>query len=73
MSEEPLYRRCKLANILNLGMVNFVEDIEDIAGGSDKELQIETNLHKIIAIWDDMQFAFSNFKNRGPVIPQTRE
>eukprot|EP00961_Rhodomonas_salina_P253308 3423543-Rhodomonas_salina.1 len=54
-------------------MVGFVEDIEDIAGGSDKELQIENKLEQVIEMWDTQAFAFSNFKQRGPVILASKE
>jgi len=67
----PSIELCKLQNVLDLGMVGFAEDVEDIAGGSDKELQIENKLSIIIAQWDGPEgfaFGFSNFKKYGPVI-----
>ena len=69
----PSVENCRLQHVLDLGMVSVAEDIEDIAGGSAKELQIEVKLESIIAIWADMNFAFTNFKNRGAVILSAKE
>lgn len=69
----PSVENCKLQHVLDLGMVNFVEDVEDIAGGSAKELAIETKMNQIIDSWAEMSFSFSNFKNRGPVILAAKE
>eukprot|EP00960_Hanusia_phi_P069522 767109-Hanusia_phi.AAC.3 len=68
----PSAENCKLQHVLDLGMVSFSEDIEDIAGGSEKELQIENKLDAIISIWEAQSFAFSPFKNRGPVILESK-
>ena len=67
----PSVEFCKLQNVLDLGMVPVAEDVEDIAGGSDKELQIEKKMTTIIEQWDGpdgMAFGFSNFKKYGPVV-----
>ena len=54
-------------------MLQVVDDVEDIAGGSSKELQIEEKLSGIVELWDGMTFQFQNFKNRGPVILKPKE
>ena len=67
----PSPELCKLQDVLDLGMVDVAEDVEDIAGGSDKELQIEKKLNSIIAEWDGAEgyaFGFSPFKKYGPII-----
>jgi dynein heavy chain len=69
----PSAESCKLMHVLDLGMVGFAEDVEDIAGGSAKELGIETKLNQIIETWQELAFSFSNFKNRGPVILAAKE
>jgi len=71
----PSAELCKLQHVLDLGMVANSEDVEDIAGGSDKELQIENKLKAIIAQWDGPEgfaFGFSNFKKYGPVTLESK-
>jgi dynein heavy chain len=64
---------CKLQHILDLGMLQVAEDVEDITGGSSKELQIEAKLDGIEEVWTAMDFTFQNFKNRGPVILEPKQ
>jgi len=69
----PSADNCKLQHILDLGMLKNQEEIEDITGGSSKELQIEAKLATIEEIWVSMTFQFQNFKNRGPIILKPKE
>mmetsp|Transcript_13743 Transcript_13743/g.31844 ORF Transcript_13743/g.31844 Transcript_13743/m.31844 type:complete len:4493 (+) Transcript_13743:136-13614(+) len=59
---------CRLADLLGMGLLQHQEEIEEICNASQKELQIESKLVTIGDDWQDTQFAFANFKNRGPVI-----
>ena len=47
--------------------------MEDICGGSAKELAIEIKLKQLMEDWVDRKFVFSNFKTRGPVILAGKE
>ena len=69
----PSVDSCKMHHILEMGMLKYSEEIEDITGGSSKELQIEAKLASIEEIWITMSFEFQNFKNRGPVILKPKE
>ena len=60
----------KLADLMEADFVKYAEEVEDIAASSVKELQIEVNLAKIIEQWEDLNFEFANYKNRGPVLLQ---
>jgi dynein heavy chain len=70
----------KLAALLDIGnkpgetsLLAVAEEIEDICGGSSKELQIETKLKSLAETWEQLKFSFNNFKNRGPVILAPKE
>ena len=70
----------KLAALLDIGtrpgetsLLQVAEEVEDICGGSSKELQIETKLKSLAETWELLKFAFNNFKNRGPVILAPKE
>jgi dynein heavy chain len=70
----------KLANLLNIGkgkgeltLLHCAEEVEDIAGGSAKELAIEIKLKQLAVDWSVRAFAFANFKNRGQVILAGKE
>ena len=60
----------KYANIHTLA---HMQEVEEITGASSKELQIEIKLKQIMEEWEGQEFAFSNFKNRGPVILKGQE
>jgi hypothetical protein len=49
------------------------EEVEDICGGSGKELQIETKLKTLSAQWLENKFTFQHFKQKGAVILQAKE
>jgi len=70
----------KLAALLDIGnkpgetsLLKVSEEVEDICGGSIKELQIETKLKALVEQWSELKFSFNNFKNRGPVILSPKE
>ncbi len=63
----------KLEGLLNIGILDHRDEIEEICNGSVKELQIETKLAAIAEEWADLNFVFANFKNRGPVILKGQE
>ena len=69
----PSTAACKLQHILDMDMLKNAEEIEDITGGSSKELQIEEKLAAIEEIWLVNTLQFQNFKNRGPVILKPKE
>ena len=60
----------KMSDLFEADLVKYQEDVEDIANSSVKELQIEVKLAAIIAQWEDLNFDFANYKNRGPVLLQ---
>jgi dynein heavy chain len=70
----------KLAALLDIGskpgetsLLAVAEEVEDICGGSSKELQIENKLKSLAETWEQLKFSFNNFKNRGPVILSPKE
>jgi len=70
----------KLAHLLAIGtkegeltLLACAEEVEDICGGSAKELAIEIKLKQLSGDWSERKFAFSNFKTRGPVILAGKE
>eukprot|EP00961_Rhodomonas_salina_P127538 1719822-Rhodomonas_salina.8 len=70
----------KLANLLEIGtkpgeqtLLSVGEEVEDICGGSGKELQIEVKLKGMAEQWAENKFLFQHFKTKGPVILQAKE
>jgi len=57
----------KLSMLLEVDLLEFVEDVEDITNSASKELQIEIKMGDIQEEWSDQQLQFANFKNRGPI------
>ena len=57
-----------LSSILDSNILEFIEDIEEICDGADKQLRIENEIKKIKEDWDKEIFEFASFKNRGEVI-----
>ena len=60
----------RLSTLLEADLLEFVEDVEDIANSATKELQIEEKLTVIQEEWADCQLSFANFKSRGPIALQ---
>eukprot|EP01012_Entosiphon_sulcatum_P023115 TRINITY_DN280_c0_g1_i7.p1 TRINITY_DN280_c0_g1~~TRINITY_DN280_c0_g1_i7.p1 ORF type:complete len:2218 (+),score=554.82 TRINITY_DN280_c0_g1_i7:76-6729(+) len=58
----------KLGNLLEAKLLNYKEDVEDIALSSVKEADIETKKNGIAAEWEDKELVFGEFKHRGPII-----
>ena len=62
----------KLSTLLEAGiLLEFIEDVEDIANSAVKELQIEEKLNGIADDWADAQLSFAEFKTRGNIIAST--
>ncbi|XP_052816057.1 dynein axonemal heavy chain 5-like isoform X6 [Mya arenaria] len=57
-----------LRNILQAPLLEFKEDIEDICISAVKEKDIEAKLKQVIADWNNQEFTFGNFKNRGELL-----
>eukprot|EP00485_Elphidium_margaritaceum_P015545 CAMPEP_0202728930 /NCGR_PEP_ID=MMETSP1385-20130828/185872_1 /ASSEMBLY_ACC=CAM_ASM_000861 /TAXON_ID=933848 /ORGANISM="Elphidium margaritaceum" /LENGTH=4770 /DNA_ID=CAMNT_0049395183 /DNA_START=131 /DNA_END=14440 /DNA_ORIENTATION=- len=57
-----------LSQILDSNILEFVEDIEEICEGADKQLRIENDIKNIKESWDKERFEFAAFKSRGEVI-----
>ena len=60
----------KLSDLMQADLIKYQDDLEELASGSVKELEIEVKLQQIIAQWEDTEFEFNNYKNRGPVLLQ---
>ncbi|KAG8470448.1 hypothetical protein KFE25_008869 [Diacronema lutheri] len=73
---------CKVANVdlavgsesftlqalLDADLLEYREDVEEIANAAVKELQIEEKLAGVSTDWSDRTLSFSQFKARGPII-----
>ncbi|XP_052229952.1 dynein axonemal heavy chain 5-like isoform X5 [Dreissena polymorpha] len=57
-----------LRNILQAPLLKFKEDIEDICISAVKEKDIEAKLKQVIADWNNKEFTFGQFKNRGELL-----
>ena len=60
----------KMRNVLEAGLLEHREEVEDIANSAVKELQIEEKLAAISDDWSDEQLSFANFKARGQITLQ---
>ena len=58
----------KLSTLLDAGMLEVSEDVEDIANSAVKELAIETKLKEFDLDWATKSLAFSPFKSRGNIM-----
>eukprot|EP00770_Monocercomonoides_exilis_P005227 MONOS_5201.1-p1 / transcript=MONOS_5201.1 / gene=MONOS_5201 / organism=Monocercomonoides_exilis_PA203 / gene_product=dynein haevy chain 3, outer dynein arm alpha / transcript_product=dynein haevy chain 3, outer dynein arm alpha / location=Mono_scaffold00149:3327-12824(+) / protein_length=3165 / sequence_SO=supercontig / SO=protein_coding / is_pseudo=false len=58
----------KLGHLRNAGLVQHIEEIDEIASGCAKEAEIEAKLNDIIAAWVNQEFTFMQFKNRGELL-----
>ena len=60
----------KMRNVLEAGLLDHRDEVEDIANSAVKELQIEEKLSAISDDWSDEQLSFANFKARGQITLQ---
>jgi len=58
----------KLSGLLDANLLEFRDDVEEIAMSAVKELQIEEKLAGIATDWSDKTLQFSAFKSRGNII-----
>ena len=57
----------RLVNVLDAGLLEYREEVEDIANSAVKELQIEEKISAISDDWSDEQLTFGHFKARGQI------
>lgn len=55
----------KLQSLIETDLVSVREDIEEVTDGADKQLKIEQQLGEINAQWQNQEFAFQEWKDRG--------
>jgi dynein heavy chain len=60
----------RLSDLMEANLLKHQEDVEDFANAAVKELQIEVKLAQVVEQWEELNFDFSNYKNRGPVLLQ---
>lgn len=53
-----------LSRLLEINLLNWKEDVEEIIEAADKQLKIEDQLNEIKAKWEIETFDFDNFRNR---------
>ena len=58
----------KLGDLLNGNLLPHLEEIEELTGGASKEAQVETKLAQIELDWEDSNFVFNEFKNKGECV-----
>ena len=58
----------KLSTLLDAGLLEHAEDVEDIANSAVKELAIENKLKEFELDWATKTLAFGQFKSRGPIV-----
>ena len=57
-----------MGHLLKSKLLEFKEDVQDIALSSLKEADIENKKSAIATDWEDREFKFAEFKHRGTII-----
>lgn len=55
----------KLQSLLDINLVSFKDEIEEVTDGADKQLKIEHQLGEINSLWQSKEFSFQEWKDRG--------
>jgi dynein heavy chain, axonemal len=55
----------RLQMLLEIGMVDHKEEIEEITEGADKQLKIQLGLRELVTKWSAETFVFAEWKGRG--------